>query len=101
MAALKTKIPVILVVILLVTGIFAYIPLSAAADDGKEVIKVVDSVKIEEGDSLWSIASRYYSDDCKGMKQYINEIKETNHLSSDTLHTGGYLIVPYYVDREE
>ncbi len=58
--------------------------------------KTVTSVYINEGDSLWSIASRFYSDECGDMDDYIDEICDTNHLTSSTIHAGNYLIIPYY-----
>lgn len=81
---------------LLGISLFSLHPLLAAADSNVKAVKVVNSVMIEEGDSLWSIAERYYTKDFKSMKNYIKEIKMTNHLSSDTIHAGNYLIVPYY-----
>lgn len=64
-------------------------------------VKLVESVQIKKGDSLWSIADKYYTKECGGMKQYINEIKRTNHLSTDTIHEGNYLLVPYYENYYE
>lgn len=58
--------------------------------------KYVTSVYIEDGDSLWSIAERYFTEKNISMKEYINEIKECNHLSSNEIKKGQYLIVPYY-----
>lgn len=58
--------------------------------------KTVTSVYIDEGDSLWSIASEYYTSECGDMKDYIQEISNTNHLNGDTIHAGNYLIIPYY-----
>lgn len=61
-----------------------------------EYEKVVASVYIEKGDSLWTIAQRYYTEENESMKEYIREIKNCNHLSSNTIREGQYLIVPYY-----
>lgn len=86
-----------LFIALILFGFTMIKPLSAEADFDSRTVKLVESVQIEKGDSLWSIAKEYYSDECGGMKQYINEIKKTNHLYSDTIHEGNYLLVPYYV----
>lgn len=61
-------------------------------------IKTVTSIEVKKGDTLWSIASRYYSDEYHNMNTYIDEIRDSNGLSSDTIHTGNYIIVPYYED---
>ncbi len=58
--------------------------------------KYVTSVYIEDGDSLWSIAEQYFTEKNISMKEYIEEIKECNHLSSNEIKKGQYLIVPYY-----
>lgn len=58
--------------------------------------KLVTSVKIEKGDSLWSIASEYITDEYTDMNTYINEIKKSNGLISDIIHEDCYLIIPYY-----
>jgi LysM repeat protein len=58
--------------------------------------KTVTSVKIEKGDSLWSIANLYISDEYKDMNTYIKEIMDSNGLTSDVIHEGSYIIVPYY-----
>lgn len=66
------------------------------AERALEREKTVTSIKIEKGDSLWSIASQYITDEYKDMNVYIEEIKFSNGLTSDTIHEGRYIIVPYY-----
>lgn len=58
--------------------------------------KTVTSVEIKKGDSLWSIASEYYTEECGDMKKYINEIKKSNGICSDLICYGENIIVPYY-----
>ena len=60
-------------------------------------LKQVTSIEIEEGDTLWSIAGSFYVPECGSMQDYIAEIKKTNHLTTDVIHSGCYLVVPYYV----
>lgn len=61
--------------------------------------KYVTAVYIESGDSLWTIAERFYTEQNSSMKDYIREIKECNHLSSNQIRQGQYLIIPYYSVR--
>ena len=68
---------------------------SARASDGIYREKCVISIRIEEGDTLWSIASQYYTVDYCNINDLINEIKKTNHID-DTVFIGQYIIVPYY-----
>lgn len=56
----------------------------------------VKSIQIKTGDTLWSIAEKYYSPEYDSINAYVNDIKECNNISSDTIHAGNYLIVPYY-----
>lgn len=61
-------------------------------------IKRVASIEIQKGDTLWSIASDYITDEYEDVNEYIEEIKFSNGLTSDTIHAGNYIIVPYYTD---
>ncbi|MDF2539119.1 MAG: hypothetical protein K0S76_2140 [Herbinix sp.] len=60
--------------------------------------KQITSVEIHRGDSLWSIASEYITDEYSNLNDYIEEIKDSNGLISDTIHVGNYIIIPYYAD---
>ncbi len=62
--------------------------------------KHITSIQIEKGDTLWSIASQYITDEYDNMNDYIKEIKKTNGLTSDTIHEGKYLVIPYYAQGE-
>ncbi len=59
------------------------------------------SVMVQEDDTLWGIAQKYYTDECGSMKDYIKEIKECNHLTSDTIYEGYSLLVPVWMSEEE
>lgn len=61
-------------------------------------VKQVASIQVQRGDTLWSIASSYVSDEYNDLNDYISEIMVSNGLSSDTIHAGSYIIVPYYAD---
>lgn len=50
------------------------------------------SVRIAEGESLWSIAEANCSDG--DLVSYIDEIKALNDLHTDDLKAGSYLILP-------
>ena len=56
------------------------------------------SVCVQPGDSLWSI-SREYSDSIhyNSINEHMNEVISTNHLTSDQLTVGQYLVVPCYI----
>ena len=55
--------------------------------------RTYESRLIENGDTLWAIASEY-SDEEKDIRACVSEIKRLNNLSGDTIHVGHYLLVP-------
>lgn len=71
---------------------------SSAKNDDSDVAqyKYYKSITIEKGDSLWSIANEYITDDYEDTKEYVKELKELNNLTSDTIHEGQHLLVAYY-----
>ena len=59
--------------------------------------KYYKSIQLKSGDTLWDIAREqmdemYYD----SITDYIRELKSINSLSSDQIHEGQYLTVPYY-----
>lgn len=54
------------------------------------------TIEVKEGDTLWTIADEYMDGEFDNKEDYINEIKNINHVYDDTIHTGAYLTVPYY-----
>lgn len=59
-----------------------------------------EKVKIQEGDTLWSIAKEYYQEPCGDIRDYIDRIIECNALDSDDEITEGcYLCVPVYTEN--
>lgn len=58
--------------------------------------KYYTSIEIEKGDTLWKIAEEYMSSEYVNVQDYVDEIKEVNHLGDDDIHAGQYLMVPYF-----
>ncbi len=71
---------------------------SVDAHDTKDVVmyKYYKSIEITSGDSLWSIAEEYMTDEYDSIYEYIEEIKDINNLCSDELQSGQYLTIAYY-----
>lgn len=88
----------IAVVLLVISGFFIKATTTKAAGNR---IRTISSVKIEKNDSLWSIASEYYTDDFGSIQDMIDEIKQINGLTSDTIKAGNYIVVPYYMEPAE
>lgn len=76
----------------------SFFPKTVTAQRNGERVKLVTSVEIKRGDTLWSIATEYMSDEYDNIKDYIKEIKKSNGMSSDEIHTGNYIVIPYYSD---
>ena len=59
--------------------------------------KYFTSIEVASGDTLWTIAQEYSdTENYDSIEEYIEEVKNMNHMSSDTLLAGQFLIVPYY-----
>lgn len=85
---------------LAIAGLFAICGTSkvSAAPDC-EPVRYYTSIKIEQGDSLWEIASRYKSGS-ESTAEYIDEIITMNQLSSEQITAGKSLMIYYYVYPE-
>lgn len=96
----KKRLWIVGIVVLFVLIIFSayFFSKTVTAQRNTERTKLVTSVEIKKGDTLWSIATEYMSDEYDNQLEYIDEIKECNGLVSDTIHTGNYIIVPYFAD---
>ena len=89
------------VLVLLMIFSVSLITKTVTASRDAERIKLVTSIEVKKGDTLWEIASEYISDEYNDMNQYIEEIKYSNGMASDEIHTGNFIIVPYYVDASD
>ncbi len=79
--------------ILLGTGINV---LASSKADPAAYNKYYKSVRVEYGDTLWTIADEYIQDLNIEKTDYIAEICELNHISADDIQAGEYIIVAYY-----
>lgn len=82
--------------LLIAIFVFAFASMFGKAKGSSDRTKKLTSVYVEDGDSLWSIAERYYTPECGNMKDYVSEIKRTNSLQNNTIYYGYTLLVPYY-----
>ena len=51
-----------------------------------------ESIRINGGDSLWSIAQEYHG--TKDTADFVEELRVLNNLSSDRIQSGSYILVP-------
>lgn len=81
-------------------GVFAGSSIMAAGKSKASAehtsFKYYTSIQIKQGDTLWSIATDYISPEYDNIQTYIAEVKELNQLGHDDIHSGHYLMIPYY-----
>ena len=58
-----------------------------------DTVQVYQTVIIEKNDTLWDFAVQY-SAEGQDIRSYIQKIRTLNHLTTDTLIEGQYLILP-------
>ena len=96
----KQKMIVAIIVVLLVSlGVLFGTRMSALASSKADVSsynKYYTSIKIETGDTLWSIADEYVENFNISKEEYIEEVCLLNGISKDEIHAGDYIVVPYY-----
>ena len=86
-------IAVVSVLILAGSSISAF----ASPQPNEDLQKYYTSIRIEKGDSLWSIADAYVRDSVLSKKEFIREVCRINQIDKDdVLKSGDYLVVVYY-----
>lgn len=88
---------IVFMVALFLLVLFVLPERTAAADNASNSRYQISSVLIEEGDTLWSLATEYYTDEFSSVADYLTEIKRMNGISSDTLYAGNYILIPQYI----
>lgn len=61
--------------------------------------KYYTSIYVNCGDTLWSIADKYITDEYSDNFQYINEIMSINNMQDSNIKSGMKLCIPYYADQ--
>lgn len=82
--------------VILFGSAFASMPKAGSSAASHKYYKSID---VNAGDSMWSIAELYLSEEYASKQDYIKEIMEVNHMDSTTLYADQKLIIPYY-ERE-
>lgn len=85
----------LLLVIFLTTG-----ALTSRAASSADRTKHYESVLLERGDSIRSLADTYRDDEMQTYDDFVSDVCSVNSLSDpDTIHEGCYLLIPVYSAR--
>lgn len=76
------------------------IPAVHAEEGDSSWQKYYKSIEIYSGDTLWSIAEEYMTDNYKSANEYIEEVKYMNNLKTDHITAGKCIVIPYYETGE-
>jgi cell division protein YceG involved in septum cleavage len=94
------KIIIIAAIVILAVGYIGFNHSDSSdsqASDASE--KYFTCITVEPGDSLWSIAEEYMTEEYDSVQDYINEVEEINNLKNTNIVSGTSLLVPYYEVR--
>ena len=89
----------LVVLALVVFGILLGTGMNALASSDKDIAsynKYYVSIRVESGDTLWTIADEYIDGFNIDKDDYIKEICKINEISKNDIHAGDYIVVPYY-----
>lgn len=87
------------IIVVITLGILLGTSMNALASSEKETAsynKYYVSIRVESGDTLWTIADEYVDGFNIEKNDYIEEVCEINEISKDDIHAGDYIVVPYY-----
>ncbi len=87
-----------LLLIMLITSLTGF---SRPVQVTQPVYKYYAAVSVERGETLWSIAESYYTQDWKSMRTYVKESSRLNHIGSGQVKHGQTLVVPYYSTQQK
>ena len=95
----QKKVFAIILLVLVSLGILLGTSMNALASSKADVAsynKYYKSVRVEAGDTLWTIADEYIADLNIDKQEYIAEICSINDICEDEIHAGDYVVVAYY-----
>ncbi len=86
------------ITVIIVISLFLLGSVRTQAASAEATHKYYTSIRIDSGDTLWSIAEDYITEDYHDMNEYIEEVCSINKICGDEIHAGAYITVPYYSD---
>ena len=87
------------IILVVAIGILLGTSMNALASSDKDIAsynKYYVSIRVESGDTLWTIADEYVDGFNIEKSDYIEEVCQINEISKNEIHAGDYIVVPYY-----
>ena len=87
------------IIVVVALGILLGTSINALASSDKDIAsynKYYVSIRVESGDTLWTIADEYVDGFNIDKTDYIEEVCQINEISKNEIHAGDYIVVPYY-----
>lgn len=87
------------IIIVVALGILLGTSMNALASSEKDIAsynKYYVSIRIESGDTLWSIADEYVEEFNLSKEAYIAEVCQINGISENNIQAGDHIVIPYY-----
>ena len=81
------------IIIIAASLVFGAFFVSARENNTAEPDTYYKSICIQSGDTLWDIACDNMTDEYDSIDEYIQLIKDTNGLKSDSIQAGQYLVI--------
>ena len=93
----RILISVAFMIAILMISLHTFSLVGKAQGDKEQQYKYYTSVRLNYGDTLWSVASKYMDKEHYDHLSYIAEVKKINHITDgDDVVAGKMIIVPYY-----
>ena len=93
----RTALGVLFAVVFSIFGIFCILTNTEKCIAGSNEDKYFTNVRVEEGDTLWELASEYMDEDhYDSIYEYMDELKHMNNMTSEDIYAGQNLVVTYY-----
>lgn len=81
-------------------GIF-FMNALAKEPQSPKMVSYYTCIRIEPGDTIWSIAETYSQGTDISVEDYVLRLKQMNHIGEDTIHAGRYLTIMYQLPETE
>lgn len=96
---MKKLLVITAVTVMVLSSLCGHSLLNALADETEQpaMQRYFTSIEIQEGDSLWKIATEYAPGCGMTTMEYIDELKSMNGIKDDVIHHGQHLTVMYSV----